>query len=101
MNIETKKWEVLCSEEQIASKLKELGEQISKDYEGKNLLKDSEGAKIIEVSREDDNAPMPPLLFVKSNNLKRGKHESKNMRPLRQFFRFEAAGNKRIQAKKN
>ena len=38
MNIETKKWEVLCSEEEIASKLKELGEQISKDYEGKNLL---------------------------------------------------------------
>lgn len=38
MNIETKKWEVLCSEEQIASRLKELGAQISKDYEGKNLL---------------------------------------------------------------
>ncbi|MGL6105247.1 hypoxanthine phosphoribosyltransferase [Romboutsia sp.] len=38
MNIETKKWEILCSEEQIASKLKELGAQISKDYEGKNLL---------------------------------------------------------------
>lgn len=38
MNIEAKKWEVLCSEEQIASRLKELGAQISKDYEGKNLL---------------------------------------------------------------
>lgn len=38
MNIETKKWEVLCSEEQIAYKLKELGTKISKDYEGKNLL---------------------------------------------------------------
>lgn len=38
MNIETKKWEVLCSEEQIASRLKELGDQISKDYEGKKLL---------------------------------------------------------------
>ena len=38
MNIETKKWEILCSEEQISAKLKELGEQISKDYEGKNLL---------------------------------------------------------------
>lgn len=38
MNIETKKWEVLCSEEQIATRLKELGEQISKEYEGKNLL---------------------------------------------------------------
>jgi len=38
MNIETKKWEVLCSEEQIASRLKELGAEISKDYEGKKLL---------------------------------------------------------------
>ena len=38
MNIETKKWEVLCSEEQIASRLKELGSEISKDYEGKKLL---------------------------------------------------------------
>lgn len=38
MNIETKKWEILCSEEQIASKLKELGQQISKDYKDKNLL---------------------------------------------------------------
>lgn len=38
MDIETKKWEVLCSQEQISEKLKELGEKISKDYEGKNLL---------------------------------------------------------------
>ena len=38
MNIETKKWEVLCSEEQIASRFKELGAEISKDYEGKKLL---------------------------------------------------------------
>ena len=38
MNIETKKWEVLCSEEQIATRLKELGAEISKDYEGKKLL---------------------------------------------------------------
>ena len=38
MNIETKKWEVLCSEEQIATRLKELGAQISKEYDGKNLL---------------------------------------------------------------
>ena len=38
MNIETTKWEVFCSEEQIASKLRELGAQISKEYEGKSLL---------------------------------------------------------------
>lgn len=38
MDIETKKWEVLCSEEQIQERLKELGAQISKDYEGKKLM---------------------------------------------------------------
>lgn len=38
MNIETKKWEVLCSEEQISQRLKELGEQLSEDYKDKNLL---------------------------------------------------------------
>ncbi len=38
MNIETKKWEVLCSEEEIATRLKELGNQISEDYKEKNLL---------------------------------------------------------------
>ena len=27
MDIETKKWEVLCSQEQISEKLKELGEK--------------------------------------------------------------------------
>ena len=29
MDIETKKWEVLCPQEQISEKLKELGEKIS------------------------------------------------------------------------
>lgn len=36
-------------------------------FESQNILKDSEGAKIVEVAREDDNSPMPPLLFIKSN----------------------------------
>lgn len=36
-------------------------------YEKKGLLKDSEGAKIVEVATEEDKAPMPPLLFIKSN----------------------------------
>ena len=30
-------------------------------------MEDSEGAKIVDVKEETDNAPMPPLLFVKSN----------------------------------
>lgn len=38
MDIETKKWEVLCSEEQIAGRLKELGAQISKEYEGEKVI---------------------------------------------------------------
>ena len=33
----------------------------------KNLLINSEGAKIVDVSEESDKAPMPPLLFIKSN----------------------------------
>jgi arginyl-tRNA synthetase len=41
--------------------------QLNQIYEEKGLLKESDGAKIIEVVEEDDKAPMPPLLFVKSN----------------------------------
>ena len=36
-------------------------------FEAKHLLKDSEGAKIVEVINESDKSPMPPLLFIKSN----------------------------------
>ena len=36
MDIEKKKWEVLCSEEKLAQISKEVGDRISKDYEGKN-----------------------------------------------------------------
>ncbi len=31
------------------------------------ILEDSEGAKIVDVKKDTDNAPMPPLLFLKSN----------------------------------
>lgn len=37
MDIEKKVWEVLCSEEDIKKRLKELGQQISLDYKDKNL----------------------------------------------------------------
>ncbi len=40
---------------------------VNEIFEEKKLLIESEGAKIIDVSKEDDKAPMPPLLFVKSN----------------------------------
>jgi len=36
-------------------------------FEDKNLIQESEGAKIIDVKKEDENSPMPPLLLVKSN----------------------------------
>ncbi len=34
----------------------------------KKLLQDSEGAKIVRVSREEDTAPMPPVIIKKSDN---------------------------------
>ena len=37
MDIEKKKWEVLCSEEDIKSRLKDLGTQLSKEYKDKKL----------------------------------------------------------------
>ena len=46
----------------------EYFEELKSIYEEKGLLKDSEGAKIIELADSDDKAPMPPLLFIKSNN---------------------------------
>ena len=52
-----------------------LGESDSANYidelfellESKGLIKDSEGAKIIDVSNEDDQLEIPPLLLEKSN----------------------------------
>ena len=42
-------------------------EELQEIFESKGLLVDSQGAKIVEVAEETDKAPMPPLLFVKSN----------------------------------
>lgn len=39
-------------------------------YEDKKLLVESEGAKVINVATEEDTAPMPPLLLIKSNGSK-------------------------------
>lgn len=36
--------------------------------EKSGLLEESEGAKIINVKREEDNSPMPPLVVIKSND---------------------------------
>ena len=45
----------------------EYFDELNKIFEEKNLLVESQGAKIVEVAEESDKAPMPPLLFVKSN----------------------------------
>lgn len=37
MNIDDKKWEVLCSEEEIKEKIHALGSRITEEYQGKNL----------------------------------------------------------------
>ncbi|MBQ8912019.1 MAG: arginine--tRNA ligase, partial [Clostridia bacterium] len=36
--------------------------------EEKNLLEESEGARVVRVSKEEDNAPMPPVIIKKSDN---------------------------------
>lgn len=43
-------------------------DEVTNIFEEKNLLKNSEGAKIVDVKKEEDNAPMPPLMFENSNN---------------------------------
>ena len=45
----------------------EYFDELNSIFEEKNLLQNSEGAKIVDVSNENDNSPMPPLLFIKSN----------------------------------
>ena len=45
----------------------EYYDQLKEQCEKAGVLTDSEGAKIIEIAEEDDKAPMPPLMFIKSN----------------------------------
>ena len=45
----------------------EYFDELIKLCEENHLIELSEGAKIINVKEEDDNAPIPPLLLVKSN----------------------------------
>ena len=40
---------------------------VEKIFEEKNLLEDSEGAKIVDVSEDTDTSTVPPLIFKKSN----------------------------------
>ena len=45
----------------------EYMDELYEIFENAGILEESEGAKIVEVKEETDNAPMPPLLFEKSN----------------------------------
>lgn len=42
-------------------------DELKEIFEKENLLEDSNGAKIVDVKEDTDKAPMPPLLFLKSN----------------------------------
>ena len=42
-------------------------EELTKIFEDKKLLKESEGALVVDVSESDDKKELPPLLFKKSN----------------------------------
>ena len=45
----------------------EYFDELYEIFEKKGLLKDSDGAKIVELQEESDKIEMPPLIFVKSN----------------------------------
>ena len=45
----------------------EFYDALNEKIEASGIFEDSEGAKIIDVTEETDNAPMPPLLYTKSN----------------------------------
>ncbi|MBQ6497588.1 MAG: arginine--tRNA ligase [Bacilli bacterium] len=47
----------------------EYFDELKKIYEDKNLLKESEGAQVVEVATPEDKAPMPPLIFTRSNGV--------------------------------
>ncbi len=40
---------------------------VEKYLQDKNLLEESEGALVINVKKDDDNKPMPPIIFKKNN----------------------------------
>ena len=61
LNVEFELWEGESDGAEYIPELLEIFKQ-------KNLIKESEGALIVDVKEADDNAPMPPLLLLKSNN---------------------------------
>lgn len=60
LNVHFELWQGESDAAEYFDELKEI-------FEKKKLLEESEGAKIVEVKEDSDKAPMPPLLFIKSN----------------------------------
>lgn len=60
LNVEFELWQGESDAAEYFDELKEI-------FEKAGVLEDSEGAKIVEVKEDGDTAPMPPLLFIKSN----------------------------------
>lgn len=60
LNVDFELWQGESDAMEYFDELKEI-------FEGKNLLTESEGAKIVEVKNGEDTSPLPPLLFIKSN----------------------------------
>lgn len=50
------------------SNASEYIEELVNILEENKIVEESDGAKIINVAKEDDNKPMPPLILMKSNN---------------------------------
>ena len=60
LNVHFEIWNGESDEMEYFDELKEI-------YEKSGVLKESDGAQIIEVAEDSDKSPMPPLLFIKSN----------------------------------
>ena len=60
LNVNFEIWNGESDEMEYFNQLKDI-------YEEKNLLVESEGAQVVEVATDEDKAPMPPLLFIRSN----------------------------------
>lgn len=61
LNIHFELWQGESDAVEYFDELKEI-------FENKELLQDSDNAKIVDVKKDSDTSPMPPLLFIKSNN---------------------------------
>lgn len=60
LNVEFELW-------QGESDAVEYLDELTSIFENAGILEESEGAKIVDVKEETDTAPMPPLLFIRSN----------------------------------